>query len=80
MSAVLQGYGQTRRLDKPGGAHVAHGAPIAPTRAVSPACEVRMPLHDRQPKPLWIRILRLISGAWTRFLAAEAVDFRYLEH
>ena len=39
-----------------------------------------MPLHDRQPKPLWIRILRLISGAWTRFLAAEAVDFRYLEH
>jgi len=39
-----------------------------------------MPLHDRQPKPLWIRILRLISGAWTRLLAAEAVDFRYLEH
>jgi len=39
-----------------------------------------MPLHDRQPKPLWIRILQLISGAWTRLLAAEAVDFRYLEH
>jgi hypothetical protein len=39
-----------------------------------------MVLRDRRPKPLLIRILRVISVAWTSFLASDAVDFRYLEH